>query len=167
MEASEQNRVLYIETGALLRGFSKVEGYTQQKTAECMNGGGLLPAFLPVYIWTNALVEQFTGTEHLILDGLARRIEEAPVLDEALKFYGREDYQLVVLELSDESARERLKLRGRGDDAEAQKRIDWYKEHVQPVIAAFEGMGRTVHHVDGEPSIESIHEEILRRLNLA
>jgi adenylate kinase len=171
LQAPNPMRCVYIETGALLRGFIETTGHTQTKTKEVMDSGGLLPAFLPAYIWSSTLIEQFTGTEHLILDGLARRPSEAPILDEALLFYGRENFDVVVFDLTDESATNRLLSRGRGDDMtdhEAIKRkLAWYKENTEPAIRYFESQGRAVHHIDAEPSIEAIHQEVRKVLNLA
>lgn len=171
LEAKEPMRSVYIETGALLRGFIETTGHTQAKTKEVMNEGGLLPAFLPAYIWSSTLIEQFTGVEHLILDGLARRISEAPILEEALAFYGRNNFEVIVFDLSDESARARLLSRGRGDDmtdeAAITRKLDWYKENTEPAIHYFEQTGHSVYHIDAEPSIEDIHQEVLRALKLA
>lgn len=170
LEAPEQHPSLYIETGQLFRGFVKGEGYSNELTKARVEEGGLLPAFLPIYIWSTTFVEEFNGTQHLILDGLARRIEEVPVLDSALSFYGREDYQIISLEISDETAIERLKNRGRSDDyideQAIARKIAWYHKDVQPCIAKFKEMGKTVLRVDGGQSIEDIHKEILAKLGL-
>ena len=75
--------VLTIETGRILRTFAEGNGYISRGAREVLEHGGLQPAFLPVYLWVKELDEHFTGVEHLLLDGLARRAHEAPVLDEA------------------------------------------------------------------------------------
>lgn len=171
LRAREPMRCVYVETGALLRGFVGTTGYTQEKTREVMDSGGLLPAFLPAYIWSTTLIEQFTGVEHLILDGLARRESEAPILEEALTFYGRGNFDVVVFDLSDDSARSRLLSRGRGDDMADEdaiaKKLSWYKENTEPAIRYLEKQGHAVHHIDAEPSIDDIHQEVLKVLNLA
>lgn len=168
LEAPNPNRVLYIETGESLRGFIRVEGHTNKLAANYMKQGHLLPGFLPIYIWASILVDQFSGTEHLILDGLARREAEAPILDSALSFYDRKDYHVFVLDISDEEAVDRLRSRGREDDKGNEdgikNKISWYKENVLPCIESFKKMGRKVHHINGEQSVEDIHQEILRIL---
>jgi adenylate kinase family enzyme len=170
LEAPQQSNALYIETGEELRGFIRSEGYSQHLTAEVLSKGKLLPSFMPIYIWTTTLVNQFTGTEHLILDGLARRVMEVPILDAALAFYGRSDYHVFVLDISDEVALDRLRGRARGDDegneTGMKTKISWYRENVVPCIKAFEEMGRMVHHINGEQSIDAIHRNILAALGI-
>ena len=48
----EQKReVLYIETGRVFREFMEQDSYSARLTREMLSGGGLLPVFLPVWIW--------------------------------------------------------------------------------------------------------------------
>lgn len=171
LEAPMQRSVLYLETGASLRGFVAGDsGYTSRLTREQMEKGVLLPTFMPVYIWANTLVEQFTGEEHLILDGLARRIAEVPILDSALSFYSRDDYDIIVLEISDDEARERLVKRGRADDAASMQNIEnkiaWFKENALPCVDEFEKMGKRVHRINGTGAVEDIHTEVRAALGL-
>ena len=171
LEAKEPRPTLYIETGETLRGFVKTDGYTPQIASTYLAKGGLLPSFLPIYLWVDALVEGFSGKEHVVLDGTARRIEEASILDSALQFYDRADYHVFVLDLDDEVALARLRDRARGDDRGNDEgmlsKIAWYREHVVPCIQYFEKNGKRVHHLDGARSIEAIHAEILSILGLA
>lgn len=164
LEAPEPRTALYIETGARLRGFTRTEGYSSVITRSYLENGKLLPSFMPIHIWTTALVEQFTGAEHLILDGLARREMEVPILNGALSFYGRDDYHVITLDISDDVARERLRSRGRADDTSNEENINnkiaWYKENVEPCIAVFKALGKPVHHIDGERSIEDIQVDV-------
>ena len=170
LEAVTPNPALYIETGEALRGFIRTEGHTQKLASEFLSKGMLLPSFLPIYLWVSALVEQFSGTEHIILDGTARREAEAYVLDSALAFYDRSDYHVFVLEISDEVALDRLRARARPDDkgneAGMQSKLAWYKENVVPCIDAFEKMGKAVHRINGDQSIEAIHRDILVALGI-
>lgn len=167
---SRGDQVLYIETGDRLRHFAHGEGHTEGLTRTMMERGGLLPSFLPVHLWTDALAKEFTGSESLILDGLARRAPEAPILDGALWFYGRGDYQIIEFTLPPDVARARLMERNRGDDATEEsinRRFAWYGENVAPAIEYFEKAGRPVHRVDANRSIEEIHADVLSRLNLS
>ena len=159
----------YIETGALLRKFIKEDGYTQKLTSDAMSTGDLLPSFLPIYLWTELLIEHLDGEEHLILDGLARREREVFILEGALRFYDRSDYHIISFELSENSARERLIGRGRSDDMDDEsinKRLAWYRNDVLPAIGKFEELGGKVHRIDAEPSIEAIHSVVLEVLGL-
>ncbi len=160
---------LYLETGQLLRDFMAKEGHTQKLVNETISNGDLLPSFMPVYVLGREMVKGFSGNEHLIFDGATRRANQTVMLDSMLRFYKRDPYHLVLIGLSEESAMERLKERGRSDDTEEKikKRIAWSKEHMDSVMKQFEGFDCSIHSIDGEPSIEEIHKDILEKLNLA
>lgn len=166
LEAS-QDRVVYIETGARLREFIKEVGLTQELTSQVMNAGGLLPSFLPIWIWTHTFVRNLNGKEHLILDGLARRAYEAPILHEALKFYNRSNPVVVVINVSRAWSKERLLARGRVDDKgiDIEKRLDWYESNVLPTIDFYRNNDYyTVLDIDGEQPIEKVHADIMQAL---
>ncbi|MGM0629117.1 MAG: adenylate kinase family protein [Patescibacteria group bacterium] len=162
---SERN-VLYIETGKLFREFVKNdESYSSDLVKNVMDEGGLLPAFLPVWMWSNFLVKNFSGEEHLIFDGVARRLVEAPILEEALAFFKRNRSFVVYIDVSPECAMDRLMERGRGDDTreKIKERLDWYEENVIPAIDYF----RKSEHVefisiDGDQTPEEVHQSILQ-----
>ena len=60
--------ILYIQTGQEFRNFVKGESFTQKKSREINDAGGLQPEFLAIKMWENPLVEGCTGDEHIILD---------------------------------------------------------------------------------------------------
>ena len=168
-ERDSDRKVLSIETGALLREFAKTEGHTQDLSNKVLERGGLFPSFLPVHLWGGHLVKNFTGNEHLVLDGLARRASEVPVLDEAMKFYGREVMDVVVLVISREVAVERLHNRKRFDDIEdkdIKTRLDWYEENTEPGIVVLKSLGHNIHMIDGSKSIEEVDKETKLALGL-
>src|SRR3989338_2234331 len=113
-----------------------IEGKTtaSQRAREIQMAGGLQPEFLAVWIWADLLIKNFTGQEHLFIDGSPRRLGEALVLDSALDFFKREQTQVIVINVSDAETTNRLLARGRADDtAEAiKKRLGWYRDLVVP-----------------------------------
>jgi adenylate kinase family enzyme len=147
----------------------KKDNYTGKLTKDIINSGELLPEFLPIWMWSDFLIDNFkTGKENLILDGLARRVDEAPVLDKALKFYNRRKPEVIILNVSHEWGVERLLKRGRHDDHEEhiKKRIEWYDTNVVPTIEFFRNNpDYTVHEINGEQTIEEVHEEIIKKIN--
>ena len=131
--------------------------------------GGLLPAFLPVWIWTDFFIKNVTENQHIILDGLARRDDEVPVLARALQFYKRPHTRIVEMRISDDEARTRLKARERADDTDTEiaRRLEWFSENVIPAIAAWKKFPDVlIHAVDGEHPIEEVQQEVLKTLHL-
>ncbi|PCI28063.1 hypothetical protein COB55_04595 [Candidatus Wolfebacteria bacterium] len=158
--------VVYIETGAALREFMTRDGYISKMTKDVLDEGGLLPAFIPVWIWTDILREKYTGKEHLVLDGLARRPKEAPVLGTALEFLGFVKPTVLTIDVSHDWAVEKLLARGRKDDNEEdiRNRLKWYDSEVEGAISYFKGNGSyEVLTINGEQTIEEVHKEILEK----
>jgi len=159
--------VLYVETGQRFREFKNGPTLSSKLTKEVMEHGGLMPEFLPVWIWADYLVNNFTGEEHLVLDGLSRRVDEAPVLDSALKFYKFKNPIVVHMNVSRERAFEMLKGRGRKDDTDEyiNNRLDWFEKDVLPAIEYFkEKPEYTFLDIDGGGTIEEIHKELVKRV---
>jgi adenylate kinase len=162
------DRVVYIETGATLREFIKEVGLTQELTAKIMADGGLLPSFLPIWIWTNTFIRNLNGKEHLILDGLSRRAYEAPILNDALKFYGRKSPTVIVLNISKELSKQRLLSRGRTDDKsnDIDSRLAWYDTNVMPTIEFFrQNNYYKVVDINGEQGIEKVAADIVAAIS--
>lgn len=165
-----KRQVLYLQTGAALRELAEQNTYTAKKIKKILEGGGLLPAFLAVWVWGNFFMNKYTGEEHLLLDGVTRRVDEAPVLDGALKFYGKDkNPAVVILNVSRETAVKYLMKRGRHDDNEddINERLDWFEENVIPAIDFFRNNpDYNVHEIDGEKSIEEVHEQLIKSLGI-
>jgi adenylate kinase family enzyme len=160
------HKIVYIETGAKFREFSQEVGLTAKLTADVLAKGGLLPSFLPIWIWTNIFVRNLEGQEHMILDGLSRRAYEAPILDDALKFYKREKPFVLIIDVSKDWAKDRLLNRGREDDnkLDIDARLGWFDTNVMPTIEYFKSNPYyTVLTINGEQAIEDVHREILQK----
>ena len=165
-----EHPVLYVETGAMFRDFAKQSNFTAQMVKKVLTEGGLLPEFLPVWVWTDIFVKYVTESEHIILDGLARNSDEVPVLARALEFYKRPSVDVVVIKVSEEETLRRLKERARGDDTEAEirKRLAWYEANVSPAIERWKQFPQMrVHEVDAGGTIEEGHARVLAALDLS
>ena len=165
-----ERKVIHIETGKQIREFLAENTYTSKLTQNIVKNGGLLPAFLPIWVWTEYLIRNFSGNEHLVLDGLSRRASEAPVLDSALSFYGIKHPFIILLNVSREWSKERLLNRGRSDDTvtDIERRLDWYDNNVLPAIEFFRTKPEyTFIEINGEQSIEKTHSDILKITGLS
>jgi len=160
--------VIYIETGARIRSFiADTSGHTRDMVKNILDKGGLLPEFIPIWLWSNLLVTKFTGKEHLVLDGVSRWPHESPIVDAALKFYGFEELNVILINVSREWARSRLKERKRYDDDEAEinRRFDWYEKNTKPAVDYFRDKPSvSIIEINGEQEIEAVHREIIRKV---
>lgn len=158
---------IYIETGQKFRNFVDQSNYSAKLTKEVMSQGGLLPDFLPIWIWTTDLVNKFDGTRDLILDGLCRRPDEAPVLDSAIKFYKIAKPIILFIKTSDAWSFDRLKGRGRSDDSDEyiKSRLSWFDWNVVPAMAYFyDNPDYHFFEINGEQSVEDVHKEIISKV---
>ncbi len=164
-----ERKTLYIETGQRFREFITEASFTALKTKEAIDEGRLLPEFLPIWIWTEYFVRHVSGDEHMILDGLSRRAHEAPILNSAMKFYGRVKPFVIFLDVSREWARDHLMGRERGDDKleQVEKRLDWFEKNVLPAMDYFKNNEYyNFVSINGEQSIVDVNKEIMSKLGI-
>ncbi|MES2216309.1 MAG: nucleoside monophosphate kinase [Patescibacteria group bacterium] len=164
---------LRVEPGKEFRSLMNGESYTSKLTKDVQMKGGLMPEFMPIYIWSKLLVNEFTGNEHLIFDGAPRKLLEAQVLETAFPFYGFGKPCVIYLDVHHEESSKRLQLRskssGRPDDgaAEIENRRTAYERDVVPVINYYRNSSQ-VHFMDinGVRTIEEVHADIVKSLGL-
>ncbi len=162
-----ERKTLYVETGQRFRDFTTEASFTAVKTREVIEGGGLLPEFLTIWIWSEYFVRHVSGDEHMILDGLSRRSHEAPILNSAMKFYGRIKPFVILIDVSRDWAKERLLARARGDDigSQVEKRLDWFEENVRPAMEYFKNdPWYNFVSINGEQTIEKVNQDIVEKL---
>lgn len=167
MRADPERHVLYFSAGKQLRAFVEEKSYTADLNRSIIESGGLLPTFLSVHVFSEQLMREMKGNEHLIIDGFPRTEDQVPVLDSALRFYKREQPTVVYINISDEEAIKRLVKRGRADDTEEgiRQRLAWTREHIAPILNWFRGNPLyKVIEIQGEQSIEAVHADIDKAL---
>lgn len=163
-------RVVDIQTGRRFRAMAaKGEGYTEKHVEDTINSGILQPLFLSVVLWGDAMKEHVDSDCHLLIDGFPRVVDEAEVLESALKFYERQPIDIVNLDTPETVVRARMMDRARPDDTEEsiEERLRWYREETMPVVEYYKRRPNTnVHDIDGTVSIEEVHEAIVKALEL-
>jgi adenylate kinase len=156
---------LYIETGKNFRALTvSPQNWTTELIKQTIDSGGLLPDFLAVWNWGRILVDQYSGKEHLIFDGISRTKLEAEMIDTAAQYYHWEQPTVIHLAVSNEWAEDRLTARGRGDDTEEdiKRRLGWFDTDVIPALEYFKTNPRfRFREVSGERPVEAIHQEII------
>lgn len=169
LKQHSDRKIIHIDMGAELRGVRDSGTLTGKLIGQLIDGGNRVRDFLAIYLQTKRMVEEFTGEEHVVADGIARGPDQTRAMDDMLQFYGRENLQIINLVISDETAVERLLGRGRTDDTEEgiRRRLAWTKTDMLPQLELFRSRGRTIHEIDGEPDTETIHKRVLSVLGLS
>ncbi len=157
--------------GKTLRELGAKQDYTGRLTHEILVGGGLIPYAISASLFALYLMRNLpTNEEHILIDGFPRTATQVPMLDSALvEFYRRPAPMVIVLTISDDEAVKRLLPRGRNDDTEEsiRKRLRWSREETMPNVEWFRNnQNYTVVDINGEQSVEAIHQEILEKLGL-
>jgi adenylate kinase len=164
-----EHDILYLESGDIFRTFIKGNNFSQKLSREIYESGALQPEFLAVWAWASLLVDNMGGKEHLILDGVPRKLRETHVLDSALDFYGRKQTNIMYINVSREWSKERMMARGRLDDNndDVDVRLNWFDADVMPAVNYFRNNPDYVfHQIDGEQPIEEVHKAVLESLKL-
>jgi len=167
-ESKETEKVFYLQTGQHFRDFVKEEGLANKFADEIMESGGRQPDFLAVWIWSNAFLKNVKNEEHLIVDGTPRSLNEARILDTAMKFYKRKKPVVVYMDVSRQWSEERLLARGRADDLEIEdirKRLDWFEDDVLPAVSFYrDNLDYDFVYINGEQTIEEVNKEIIGKV---
>lgn len=177
-EVDSEREILELGMGDLFREFWGKEGYTNARSREILNVGGLQPDFLQIYTWTQFFIDNLRPDEHLLIDGTPRRVEDARAMDSAFSFYGRERPIVIYLRVSREWSRERLIARATSqssssslraledrDEAKIESRLTWFEEFALPAIDFFRDKPEyTFIEIDGEQPIERVHADIIAHI---
>jgi len=163
----KDRKILHIETGALFRKLLQTESYTQKLTKEIVEIGGLMPEVMAISLWSNYMIQNYTGEENLIFDGCPRKVIEAQLLDSMIKFYKASSPTIIYINVSRKWAEERLTARGRKDDSPEgiESRMNWFDKEVAPVIDFFRNdpAYRFVD-INGEQAIEQVKQDIFEKI---
>ena len=152
----------HISTGDLYRAAIAAGTDLGMEVAPLLADGKLVPDEITIPLIRDKVLEAETG---FVLDGFPRNLAQAEALDELLEEIGRPLAVVLLLELSDDTARGRLtkraELEGREDDQpEAiERRLRDYHEKTEPVVEHYRATGKLVG-VHAERSIEEVWAEI-------
>jgi adenylate kinase len=184
-------KLFYLDMGKFLRGVAKgnsnIDKIMNQK-------GKLLPAGIVFSLMSEHLENKVPGRKNILFDGYPRSIKQHEMLRDWLGEKGTEINHVVLLEISENESIKRLsarricekcgtiynlitnpppeegcgcggKLTQRLDDKpEAIKqRLSEYKKTTKPLVEIFKKDGILIE-VDGERPIDTIFEDILKRI---
>ncbi|MDO8493229.1 MAG: nucleoside monophosphate kinase [bacterium] len=167
LNKNHPRKIFNIETGAEFRKFINGTTYSAQMAKEIQVAGERQPDFLAINMWGQLFINSLEEGEHIIADGCPRSKLEAMVLETAFRFYKRDKPFIVYLDVSVDSVTDRLLKRGRADDQTEviKKRLKFFEDDVRPAVDFYaENFGYNFLRIDGEPSIEEIHADLIKKL---
>ena len=123
--------------------------------------GILSPHWFAVYLYLKAL---FTvrSDESIIFDGFNRKVQEAEIIVDSLRWLNR-PFSILNVHISDEEVQKRLakrkEIEGRADDSAVSQRLKEYSEYTEPAIEIFRTAG-TLIDINGEQTPEAIAVDV-------
>ena len=152
-------------TGDEFRKLRKREDFLGGLVRESYDQGLLMPHWFASYIFEDALLK-LSPEQGLVCEGIGRKEPEACLFHDVAGWLKR-DYLVFELVVSDEEVTKRMLSRDRGDglnDEEKIKvRLREYREFTEAAINFFKSKGRVIS-VNGSPTPEKIHEEVMKKL---
>jgi adenylate kinase len=158
----------HVATGDILRTAIAAGTELGEKVAPIVERGDLVPDDLMVQLIRERLAEE----DGFVLDGFPRTVPQAEALDTMLEEIGKPLDAVLLLEVGDDVALERLLSRraeeGRSDDAPdvIRNRLRLYHGLTEPVVERYRESGTLVA-VDGEPPVEDVAAAIEDELSRA
>lgn len=155
----EQGKVQWLSVGQLLR--DHIDTLPEDMKKE-MEEGKLIDDNL-VSKTLGEAIEIAEEKPVILIDGFPRRKSQVQWLEGYLERAGRTVTKIIHLKLPLEGSIERLQKRGRMDDdvETVKRRYVQYEDEALQVIEAFGGEGVPIHEVDGDNTVEHIHNQIM------
>ena len=155
--------------GQAFRTLIQEDSYTSSLVKAGLASGKLQPDFLATSMFTETFLHKIRKDDYFISDGYPRTIRQAMAFDEIRRFYGIKNVEIINIRLSKDEAIRRMELRARADDNQEgiKNRLEEHMNHVVPTVDYLRDKdGYTMHHIDGEQSIEKVHEDIINSLGI-
>jgi len=166
---AETHGIPHISTGEMLRAAIAAGSELGQKVKGIVESGALVPDELIVEVIRERLAQP-DAKNGFVLDGFPRTIVQAEALDALLAVLGRPLQIVLELELSEETAVERMLGRaaeqGRADDTPEviKNRFAVYRRETEPLSSYYRSTGILVA-VDSSPGLDEVFAEIERVLD--
>ena len=151
----------HVATGDILRAAVANGSELGRRVKPILDRGDLVTDDLMVGL----IRERLEREDGFVLDGFPRTVPQAAALDAMLEEIEKPLDVVLLLEVSDDVALERLLQRGAiehrlDDEPDAiRNRLRLYHERTEPVVERYRSEGRIVA-VDGEQSVEDVHDAI-------
>jgi len=166
---SQSNEVYHFESGKLFRDMITEPGYTSDRIRKTLESGELVPDVITDWLLIDGMKKNISSENDMVIfDGYPRTLHQADFLNQALRYYHRDNAVVIHIDVSEDEVRTRMQERGRADDTYMEiinTRISWYNENVVPTLEYLRAQDYyTVIDIKGEGEISTIHEQILTAL---
>lgn len=150
----------YIEMGQLFRDKSRESDTEAGEIRAALEVGDLVPDLIAIKTLKER-VEKDDCKNGFVLDGYPRNYAQLEGLPQGID-------KVFYIKVTDEEAIRRLIDRGRQDDSldVITRRLELYHRETEPLLTYFR-QEKILEEVDGQRTIEEIHEDIVKRLENA
>lgn len=168
---SEKFGYVYIGAGDSLREIAKEDSDLGRQVKATIEAGHLVDPELMAQVIKEKVLS-VSANSAVIIDGFPRNLLQFGMLEKFWASLGRGDYEVLLIDLPEDETVKRLSLRAsiekRGDDTPEgiRRRLHIYQNETRPMLEKMRRAGKTVIEIDGRPSIEDVHREILEKLQL-
>lgn len=164
---SEKTGWQVLSSGSQFRVIAAEDTPVGRKVKSEIDVGFLSPHWFAMYLYLKALFSLRDG-ESVIFDGFNRKVPEAELVIDSLKWLNR-PFSILEIRVSDEEVQKRLALRkevqGRADDSAVDQRLEEYREYTEPAIQKFREAG-TLIEINGEQTPEAIAVDVRAALGI-
>lgn len=169
----EFKNLYYIYPGEIFRKLAKTGTDTGDKIKQIADKGGLQSEELAITLWMHEISFNLKKDKEFLLDGSPRKLNEAKVLCNFLKFIERFHKTIFLLiKISEKETYKRLAKRhdpetgkpiSRNDDdvEDIKRRLHVYKKETIPAMKYLEKNCKLIE-IEGEQSIKDVFEDILK-----
>lgn len=157
---ADELAVPWLSTGEFLRMLTSGDTRKHMLSGKLLNDEEIISLVRKIFAVVNTDIE-------FILDGFPRSVGQADWLISQAK-YGQLDITAIVhITATREVVKERLLDRGRQDDTDEsiEERFSEYEETILPVLDQFRNNRVPVYDIDGDKSIEEVHDQIAKALS--
>jgi adenylate kinase len=156
---ADEYGIPHLATGDLYRAAIAEGNELGKLVAPILESGQLVPDEITIPLVKNEVIER--GENGFVLDGYPRNLAQAEALDEMLEEIERPLSIILLLELDDAVARERMLERARHDDTPdvIERRLATYHQTTEPIVEHYLATGKLVK-IHAERTIDEVWAEI-------
>ena len=160
----------YISSGEIARQIGKLDDDEGKLVQQALDRGELIASDI-LFQHIKRVLASPQCEKGFVLDGYPRDKVQLELLELFLQDKGQKVDEVVYIDINEELVisrlLERAKIEQREDDTPEiiKRRLEIYNQETEQIVDYYRNMGRLIV-VDGSFSIETVHQEILRKLTL-